>query len=139
MKTQRQLTAAAALAAMLVLGGCSTTPSAGTTPAAPAPAAPAPAAGTPMPAMTGSGNAMSGMIHLESGHCRNAAPVAAGSMVTVMNMDTAAYTVTSDDGHSFSVKVAAGATATFKAPGEPGSYPFHGDATAGMHGVLTVR
>jgi|GEM_PF-4823552 len=134
MKTQRQLIAAAALATTLVLAGCSTSPT-----ASPGPAQAAPAASTPMPAMTGTADAMAGMIHIESGHVRDAAPVAAGSMVTVMNMDTAAHTLASDDGHSFNFTVAPGTTATFKAPGEPGSYPFHSDGTAGTHGVLTVR
>ncbi|ALE07726.1 hypothetical protein AL755_10010 [Arthrobacter sp. ERGS1:01] len=78
------------------------------------------------------------MIHIESGAYRDAAPVAAGSMVTVMNMDDAAYTVTADDG-SFAVKVPAGAMVTFKAPGTAGNYPFHSDGKAGMHGTLTVR
>lgn len=82
---------------------------------------------------------MAGMIHIESGHYRNAAPVPAGSMVTVMNMGNAAYTVTSDDGHSFSVTVPAGAMASFKAPGKAGSYPFHSDGRSAMHGVLTVH
>ncbi|WP_211320730.1 cupredoxin domain-containing protein [Arthrobacter livingstonensis] len=136
MNKQGNLIAATALAAMLGVGGCSMAVPAGTSQGSAAPAAAASAA--PMPAMTASGDAMAGMIHIESGAYRDAAPVPAGSMVTVMNMDSAAYTVTSDDG-SFTVKVPAGAMATFKAPGKPGSYPFHSDGGAGMHGVLTVR
>ncbi|NVM99580.1 hypothetical protein G6035_13030 [Arthrobacter sp. SDTb3-6] len=80
------------------------------------------------------------MIHIDSGAFRDATPVLPGSMVTVMNMDPSAYTFTSDDGHSFSVTVPAGAMVGFKAPGRPGSYPFHCGGKAGsMRGVLTVR
>ncbi|WP_288024995.1 hypothetical protein [Arthrobacter sp.] len=131
MSKHNKLVAAAALAAMLGLGGCSM--------AAPAGSGPGTAGSGAASGMAASGDAMAGMIHIESGHYRNAAPVAAGSMVTVMNMGNAAYTVTSDDGHSFSVLVPAGATASFKAPGKAGIYPFHSDGRSAMHGVLTVH
>ncbi|WP_113717637.1 cupredoxin domain-containing protein [Arthrobacter dokdonensis] len=144
MSKHNKLVAAVALAAMLGLGGCSTAAPAGSEPATAGSAAASGQpgsgmAGQPASDMAASGDAMAGMIHIESGHYRNAAPVAAGSMVTVMNMGNAAYTVTSDDGHSFSVTVPAGAMASFEAPGKAGSYPFHSDGRSAMHGVLTVH
>lgn len=139
MSKHNKLVAAAALAAMLGLGGCSMAAPAGSGPGTAGSGAASGMASQPASGMAASGDAMAGMIHIESGHYRNAAPVAAGSMVTVMNMGNAAYTVTSDDGHSFSVTVPAGAMASFKAPGKAGSYPFHSDGRSAMHGVLTVH
>ncbi|WP_287932009.1 hypothetical protein [Arthrobacter sp.] len=139
MSKHNKLVAAVALAAMLGLGGCSMAAPAGSGPGTAGSGAASGMASQPASGMAASGDAMAGMIHIESGHYRNAAPVAAGSMVTVMNMGNAAYTVTSDDGHSFSVLVPAGATASFKAPGKAGSYPFHSDGRSAMHGVLTVH
>lgn len=139
MSKHNKLVAAAALAAMLGLGGCSMAAPAGSGPGTAGSGAASGMASQPASGMAASGDAMAGMIHIESGHYRNAAPVAAGSMVTVMNMGNAAYTVTSDDRHSFSVTVPAGAMASFKAPGKAGSYPFHSDGRSAMHGVLTVH
>ncbi|RAN73271.1 hypothetical protein B5P43_31240 [Bacillus sp. SRB_336] len=147
MNNHNKLIAAVSLAAMLGLGGCSMAATAGSEPGPAGSGAASGMAGQPASGMAGqpasgmaaSGDAMAGMIHIESGHYRNAAPVAAGSMVTVMNMATATYTVTSDDGHSFSVTVPAGVMASFKAPGKAGSYPFHSDGPSAMHGVLTVH
>lgn len=130
MNKQGSLFAAVSLAAMLGLGGCGIAASTGA------------AAGQPVPsppAMTASGDAMAGMIHVDAGAFRDAAPVEAGAMVSVMNMATAAYTLTSDDGTSFSVTVPPGAVVSFKAPGKPGSYGYHSDGPGTMHGVLTVR
>jgi plastocyanin len=47
--------------------------------------------------------------------------------------------VTSDDGKSFNVTVAAGGTATFTAPTKPGTYPFHCSVHPQMHGTLVVK
>jgi plastocyanin len=132
------LIAATAIAAVLCLGGCGSAASSGAKPVASAPAVLTPAPASSLPAMTMAPESMAGMIHIESGTYRDAAPVAAGSMVTVMNMDDAAYTVTAENG-SFSVTVPAGAMATFKAPDKAGNYPFHSDGRSGMHGNLTVR
>lgn len=129
----RTLIAAATLSAAMCLAGCGAAVTSGSKPVAPTSVTTA-----PIPAMTMAPDGMAGMIHIESGAYRDAAPVAAGSMVTVMNMDDATYTVTADDG-SFAVKVPAGAMITFKAPGKAGNYPFHSDGKAGMHGTLTVR
>src|SRR5438046_5889887 len=68
----------------------------------------------------------------------SAAPVTAGSAVTVTNNDTPTHTVTSDDGTSFNVKVDPGKTATFTAPSKAGMYKFHCNIHSSMHGTLTV-
>ncbi len=61
----------------------------------------------------------------------------AGATVDIANNDTAAHTVTADDG-SFDVKVDAGATATITAPSAPGSYSFLCSIHISMKGVLVV-
>ena len=67
--------------------------------------------------------------------------VAPGAEVKVTNMDTAEHTVTADhDATLFDVEVKEnGGTATFKAPSEPGTYPFHCTYHTNMHGSLTVK
>ncbi|WP_315913167.1 cupredoxin domain-containing protein [Arthrobacter sp. lap29] len=135
MNTQLALKGAAALIVLLGLSGCGMAAAPENSPAAMAPMS----TEMPMDGMSEAGNGMASMIHIEAGAYRDATPVAAGSTVTVMNMDTANYTLTSEDGSSFSVAVAAGAMATFKAPSKPGSYPFHSESNTSMHGVLTVR
>ena len=68
------------------------------------------------------------------------ASVAPGATLTITNMDAATHTVTSDDGSSFNVTVKGnGGTATFTAPAQPGSYPFHCTFHAEMHGTLVVK
>ena len=61
-----------------------------------------------------------------------------GEQVSVHNDDTTAHTVTSDAGNLFDVTVPPAATATFSAPAKAGSFPFHCDFHANMHGTLTV-
>lgn len=66
--------------------------------------------------------------------------VAPGATVSVTNMDTAAHTVTADDGSAFDAEVkGGGGTATFTAPTKPGSYTYHCTFHPGMHGVLIVK
>ncbi|BCW71092.1 cupredoxin domain-containing protein [Arthrobacter sp. NicSoilB8] len=66
--------------------------------------------------------------------------VAPGATVSITNMDTAAHTVTADEGSAFDTEVkGGGGTATFTAPTKPGSYPFHCTFHPGMHGVLIVK
>ncbi|WP_250545569.1 cupredoxin domain-containing protein [Paenarthrobacter sp. DKR-5] len=68
------------------------------------------------------------------------ASVAPGSQVTVKNLDSAAHTVTADDGKSFDAQAGAGGgTGTFTAPSKPGSYPYHCTFHPDMHGVLVVK
>lgn len=129
MKPRPSIAALAALAAALTISGC----------AAPATSHPG-MSPTPSPTSMSmeSHPGMESMIHLEKDSVASPANLAPGAEVTVMNMDTQKHTVTSDDGNSFTVAVPAGGMATFKAPAEPGLYPFHSDKAATLHGVLTV-
>jgi plastocyanin len=65
--------------------------------------------------------------------------VAPGAAVTVTNIDTAAHTVTADEGAAFDTEVKGGGTATFTAPTKPGSYPYHCTFHPNMHGTLIVK
>lgn len=66
--------------------------------------------------------------------------VAPGATVTITNMDTAAHTVTADQGAAFDAEVkGGGGTATFTAPMTPGPYPYHCTFHPGMHGTLIVK
>jgi plastocyanin len=65
--------------------------------------------------------------------------VTPGASVTVTNMDTAAHTVTADEGTLFDAEVKGGGTATFTAPTKPGSYAYHCTYHPGMHGTLVVK
>lgn len=66
--------------------------------------------------------------------------VPAGAALTITNMDSAAHTVTADDGSAFDVEVkGSGGTATLTAPSTPGTYTYHCRFHPTMHGTLTVR
>jgi|GEM_PF-581406 len=65
--------------------------------------------------------------------------VSPGAMITVMNKDEEAHTVTADSGNAFDDMATAGASTQFKAPTKPGSYPFHCTYHSNMHGVLVVK
>ena len=65
--------------------------------------------------------------------------VAPGAVVTVTNLDTAPHTVTADEGSAFDADVKGGATTTFTAPTQPGSYAYHCTYHPAMHGVLIVK
>ncbi len=67
-----------------------------------------------------------------------ATSVAAGTMITVKNEDSAAHTITADSGGKFDVKVDPGKSVTFAAPKAPGSYPYHCTYHSNMHGALKV-
>lgn len=60
----------------------------------------------------------------------------AGAPIAITNVDTAAHTVTADDG-SFSVDVPASGTAELTAPA-PGTYAYHCNIHVSMKGTLTV-
>ncbi len=57
----------------------------------------------------------------------------------VMNQDTETHTVTADTGSAFDVTATPGSSVTFTAPTKPGTYPFHCNFHADMHGTLTVK
>lgn len=65
--------------------------------------------------------------------------VAPGAVVTVLNKDGEAHTVTADSDGAFDDKASPGASTSFTAPMEPGSYPFHCTYHSNMHGVLVVK
>jgi plastocyanin len=79
------------------------------------------------------------MIHISSFMFMTPASVSPGATVSVMNMDGEAHTVTADSGKAFDAKANPGTVVSFKAPTKPGSYPFHCDYHANMHGVLIVK
>jgi plastocyanin len=62
-----------------------------------------------------------------------------GAVVSVVNMDSAAHTVTADHGPAFDVDIRGGGTATFTAPTAPGTYAYHCTYHPNMHGTLTVK
>ncbi len=64
--------------------------------------------------------------------------VTPGAEVTVTNEDSAAHTVTADDG-AFDVTVDGDATATFTAPSKPGEYTYVCDFHPDMTGTLVVQ
>jgi plastocyanin len=67
------------------------------------------------------------------------ATVPPGAQITVINNDSAEHTVTSDTAGAFDTEVGGKSQATFAAPSQPGSYPFHCTYHPNMHGVLVVQ
>jgi plastocyanin len=132
MKTQTPKMAAV-LAAIVVASACGgqsgvsqqsvTTTAPAATPTAAAPASPAPAEAT----ITITNFEMSDVT------------VAPGGRITVQNDDREQHTVTSNAAGAFSVDIPGRSKATFTAPMQPGSYPFHCNYHASMHGMLTVQ
>lgn len=88
--------------------------------------------------MGSTGAAAEATIHIKSFAYTGPDSVPAGATVTVMNMDTAAHTLTADDG-SFDAVVKAGTSTTFTAPAKPGTYTYHCTYHSNMHGTLTVK
>ena len=64
--------------------------------------------------------------------------VNAGATVTVKNSDITTHTLAADDGGFDTGNVFAGKATTFVAPTKPGTYKFHCNIHANMHGVLDV-
>ncbi|MCU1623096.1 MAG: hypothetical protein JWL79_1941 [Frankiales bacterium] len=65
--------------------------------------------------------------------------VAPGTTITVRNLDDTDHTVTSDVSGQFDAgDVKSGTPKTFTAPTKPGTYAFHCNFHASMHGSLTV-
>ena len=64
--------------------------------------------------------------------------VAPGTTITVKNLDDAEHTVTSDTKGVFKADEVGGTPKTFTAPTKPGTYNYHCDYHASMHGSLIV-
>ena len=108
---------------------------------------PAPAAGTPPTSITedggsygaaNGGGAGSGATLAIRDFSFAATSVAPSGLVTVDNGDSAAHTVTAEDGEFDSGDVRGGATSTFRAPDEAGTYEFACEIHPDMTGTLTV-
>jgi plastocyanin len=129
-----QVRAAVLLMAAFLLGGCAPgggSSGAATSPAAGVTAAPATGAATATAAAT---------ITIKNFDFGTPVTVAPGAVVMVTNMDSAAHTVTADQGSAFDVDVrGSGGTATFTAPSVPGTYPYHCTYHPNMHGTLKVK
>ena len=63
--------------------------------------------------------------------------VRSGETVTVKNDDSTTHTLTADDAAFDAGNLTAGSSKTFTAP-KPGTYKFHCNFHANMHGTLTV-
>lgn len=61
-----------------------------------------------------------------------------GAEITVTNEDIEAHTITADTGTAFDATIKVG-TGTFRAPTEPGTYPYHCNFHGNMKGTLTVK
>lgn len=83
--------------------------------------------------------AAAGQITIEGFSYGQPITVSPGAQITVVNKDSAEHTVTSNTPGKFDTDVAGNAQATFTAPNEPGSYPYHCAFHASMHGTLVVQ
>ena len=119
----------------MALSGCSGAAAPGVV-AAPGNVTAAPSASAQMHTDMAAG--MESMIHIEKDGIHSPVALAPGAMVTVMNMDTVAHSVISDDTTSFNLSIPAGGVASFKAPAQAGEYPFTSGTAARMHGVLKI-
>jgi plastocyanin len=103
----------------------------------------APAAATePAPTASGTGSspaAAAAEILFKGFEYQGAETVSPGAEITVTNEDSEPHTVTADTGNTFDVTIKGGGTATFTAPTEPGTYPYHCNFHGNMKGTLTVK
>lgn len=67
-----------------------------------------------------------------------AAAMPPGAQITVTNNDSVAHTVTADSAGGFDIKLEASSQATFTAPRQPGTYPFHCTYHPNMHAQLAI-
>lgn len=80
----------------------------------------------------------SAVIDIEGFEFSGPESVAPGTTITVNNLDSSAHTVTADGGE-FDVEIGGDATATFKAPSEPGTYSYICAFHPSMIGTLVVK
>ena len=127
MNARRKLSSLLVLLVLLGTGGC-------------AGGSGSPASTWPHPACRPTAGTAAATITIKDFAYGDPLTVAPGAAVTVTNMDTAAHTVTADEGSAFDAQVkGSGGTATFTAPTKPGSYPYHCTYHPGMHGTLVVK
>jgi plastocyanin len=129
----RVLICSAALVAAVAAGGCgsSSGSAVGSTSSATTPTTAPAATTTVSPAAAGA------TITIHDFMFGDAVTVKAGETVTVMNSDTTTHTLAADDNSFDTGNIFAGKSATFVAP-KAGTYKFHCNIHANMHGVLTV-
>ncbi|WP_327366011.1 cupredoxin domain-containing protein [Streptomyces sp. NBC_01217] len=112
-------------------GGGGSSSSVGVTPPAASPASPSPSS-PPV------GRARVTIKDFAFGPAR--LTVAPGTLITVVNEDSATHTVTATSGKAFDTgDVASGRTVTFTAPDKAGTYPYICTIHPYMKGSLTVR
>jgi plastocyanin len=147
-RTCLAIAGAVSVAALVACGSSSSTqePPASATSAASAPAGgdtspmvPASSAGTSSTAQASQPAAQPAVITIDKFAYTVPASVSPGAMITVVNEDEEAHTVTADSQNAFDDKATAGASTRFQAPSQPGSYPFHCTYHSNMHGVLVVK
>jgi plastocyanin len=127
MKPLRRRAAVLLMAALLV-GGCAPSGGSGTGTAPPGGAG------------TAAAPAAAATITIKDFKYGDPITVAPGAVVAVINSDSAPHTVTAEGDKVFDVDVAGGgATGTFTAPSEPGTYPFFCVYHPNMKGTLTVQ
>ena len=69
----------------------------------------------------------------------NPLTVQPSARVDVTNDDSAAHTVTADDGHSFDTGTLGQGSSKTISVSKPGTYPYHCSIHAFMHGTLIVK
>lgn len=79
------------------------------------------------------------MITIKNFKYTSPASVAPGTKITVTNEDQTAHTVTADSGKAFDDMADPGSNSTFTAPAKAGTYQFHCNFHANMHGTLVVK
>jgi plastocyanin len=80
-----------------------------------------------------------GTINIDHFRFPGSVTVPVGAEITVVNNDPDRHSVTSDSIGEFDLQVQPSSTASFTAPYEPGSYPFHCLYHSSMNGALVVR
>ena len=108
--------------------------------AAASPAAPASAAAPASPAAPAASAAGTTLKIANFAYDPTPLTVAPGSTIATTNADSAEHTVSSDKAGLFlGDDIAGGKTVTFTAPTTPGTYTFHCQYHASMHGTLIVK
>ncbi|MEP6527849.1 MAG: cupredoxin domain-containing protein [Nocardioidaceae bacterium] len=138
MRLRLNLVAAAAALSVAVLSGCDSSSTAGGTPPPHTSHTMSPGGSMSPSDSSAMGNMV--MIVIKNFTYMGPTSVKPGAMVMVTNKDSETHTLTSDQSGLFAVNVgASGGSAMFNAPTKPGSYSYHCDFHADMHGTLVVK